>query len=180
MIQLKRILLEASRDDIEFALQQIRNNQFRLLGAGDNGRVYEIDNTDLVFKITSEPAEYQIATRILNRASQFTTFIPVFHVDGKNMYIMSNADRLPGNLRQSIDRYMEDFKQYARETGGEVSVFDFLAVCDRARYSAIVLNFLDAVFADLQKLNIADIELELDFNSDNVMLWNGSMVMVDW
>jgi hypothetical protein len=180
MIRLKTILQEIAQQDIKFALTQIQQKKFRLLGAGDNGRVYEIDDTDLVFKITSEPAEYEIATKIVNRAATFSTFIPIFYVDGKNMYIMNNADELPGTTRMDIDRYMQDYKAYARSEGGEVSVFDFLQVCDRTAYSQIVINFLDALQADIRKLNIADIELELDFNTGNIMTWNGSLVMVDW
>ena len=41
-------------------------------------------------------------------------------------------------------------------------------------------NFLNALQADIAKLNIPEFELDLDFRSDNIMMWNGKMVMVDW
>ena len=54
MIRLKQILLELSSSDLKRCLDKIQKKQFRLLGQGDNGRVYEIDGEDKVFKITKE------------------------------------------------------------------------------------------------------------------------------
>lgn len=180
MILLKHIINEISNSDLNFALDQIRRDNFKFLGSGDNGRVYEINNTDLVFKITSEPAEFDIAKQITGKSSVFTTFIPVYYHDNKNMYIMNNASELTASLRMSINQFIDAFKSYAREVGGEVSIFEFLHVCDRSLFSSVVLNFFDAVQSDINKLNIPDIALELDVNVDNIMLWNGSLVMVDW
>jgi hypothetical protein len=33
---------------------------------------------------------------------------------------------------------------------------------------------------DIQKLDIEDLDLDLDFKIDNVMLWNDKLVMIDW
>ena len=51
MIRLKKLLREMSESDIRRCLNKIRDKQFRLIGQGDNGRVYEIDGEDKVFKI---------------------------------------------------------------------------------------------------------------------------------
>ena len=74
MIRLKHLLAEASERDIQRCLDKIKNKQFRFLGQGDNGRVYEIDGEDKVFKITKEQDEYEVADIIVNQYNKFTTF----------------------------------------------------------------------------------------------------------
>ena len=91
MIRLKS-LLEIVDTDLKRLLDKIKNKQFRFIGAGDNGRVYEIDGEDRCFKITQERDEFDVATVIVGRWSEFTTFIPIYYVDKKqHMYIMANA-----------------------------------------------------------------------------------------
>lgn len=178
MIRLKHLLQEMSERDIDRCLEKIRNKQFRMIGAGDNGRVYEIDGEDKVFKITQERDEYEVADIIVNRYNEFTTFIPVYYVDGKNMYIMSNASELPIRIKKSLDMFMGDFGSFARNEGGEVSIFDFVAETDNL--DPIIDNFLNSLQSDIAKLDIPEFELDIDFRSENIMMWNGKMVMVDW
>jgi hypothetical protein len=178
MIRLKQLLREMSENDLNRCLDKIRNKQFRLIGAGDNGRVYEIDGEDKAFKVTKEQDEYEVADIIVNRYNEFTTFIPVYYVDGKNMYIMANASELPIRIKKSIDMFMQDFASFARDEGGEVSVFDFIDETDNL--DPMLDNFLNALQSDVNKLNIPEFELDIDFRSENIMMWNGKMVMVDW
>ena len=178
MIRLKQLLNEISNSDIQKCLDKIQQNQFRLIGAGDNGRVYEIDGEDKVFKITKERDEYEVASIIVDRYNEFTTFIPVYYVDGKNMYIMANASELPIRLKKEIDLFMQDFASFARDEGGEVSIFDFLP--DAGNMNPIIDNFLNTLKTDIDKLQIPEFDLDLDFRSDNVMMWDGNMVLVDW
>ena len=178
MIRLKHLLREMSELDLNRCLDKIRNKQFRIIGAGDNGRVYEIDGEDKVFKITKERDEYDVADIIVNRYNEFTTFIPVYYVDGKNMYIMANASELPIRIKKSIDMFMQDFAVFARDEGGEVSIFDFTAETDNL--DPMVDNFLNALQSDVEKLNIPEFDLDIDFRSENIMMWDGKMVMVDW
>lgn len=178
MIRLKQLLQEMSESDLKRCLDKIRNKQFRLIGAGDNGRVYEIDGEDKTFKITKEQDEYEVADIIVNRYNEFTTFIPVYYVDGKNMYIMANASELPIRIKKSIDMFMQDFAVFARVEGGEVSIFDFINETDSI--DPMLDNFLNALQSDIEKLNIPEFDLDLDFRSENIMMWNGNMVMVDW
>ncbi len=163
--------------DLKRILAKIRQKQFRFLAAGENGRVYEVDDEDVVFKITKEQDEYAVAERIVNRYSDFTTFIPVYWVDGKNMYIMANAEPISGDMRGKIDAFMQDFYGFARERGGEVSIFEF---ANEADIDAILQNFIMALQADVEKLDIPEFELDMDFRADNVMQWNGKLVLVDW
>jgi hypothetical protein len=178
MISLKRLLRELSESDIQRCLDKIQQKQFRLIGAGDNGRVYEIDGEDKVFKITKEQDEYEVANIIVNRYTEFTTFIPVYYVDRKNMYIMANASELSIRLKKEIDMFMQDFASFARDEGGEVSIFDFLP--DAGTLNPTIDNFLNALKADIDKLQISEFDLDLDFRSDNVMMWDGNLVLVDW
>jgi hypothetical protein len=178
MIRLKHLLRELSDSDLQRCLKKIENKEFRFIAGGDNGRVYQIDGEDKVFKITKEQDEYEVANRIVDRYTEFTTFIPVYYVDGKNMYIMANASDLPVRIKKSIDLFMQDFAVYARDEGGEVSIFDFIQETDSI--DPMIDNFLNALKTDIDKLNIPELDLDLDFKSDNIMMWNGNMVMVDW
>ena len=178
MIRLKQLLREMFEKDLDRCLDKIRNKQFRFIAAGDNGRVYEIDGEDKAFKITKEQDEYEVADIIVNRYNEFTTFIPVYYVDGKNMYIMANASELPIRIKKSIDMFMQDFALFARNEGGEVSIFDFISEIDNL--DPVIDNFLNALYEDVKKLNIPEFDLDIDFRSENIMMWNGKMVMVDW
>lgn len=181
MIRLKQLLRELSENEIDRLLDKIRNKQFRLIAGGDNGRVYEIDGEDKVFKITTERDEYEVAKIIVGRWNEFTCFIPVYYVnDREHMYIMANAETLPQADRAMIDKFMDQYKKFAYQEGGEVSIFDYLDA-DGARNTDIKLvNFIRALQRDVQKTNIDEFELDLDFSSDNMMIWNGKIVLVDW
>lgn len=178
MIRLKQLLFEMTDADIKRCLDKIKNKQFRLIGAGDNGRVYEIDDEDKTFKITKERDEYAVAKKLVNQYSKYTTFIPVYYVNGTDMYIMANASELSESDRIKINRFIDDYKNYAREQGGEVSIFDFTKVTDNI--DPILDNFLNSLESDVNKLNIPEFDLDLDFKSDNIMIWNRNMVMIDW
>lgn len=178
MIRLKQLLREMSEQDLNRCLKKIRNSEFRSIGAGDNGRVYEINGEDKVFKITKEQDEYKVAERIVNHFDTYTTFIPVYYVDGKNMYIMSNAEPISEKIKNSIDSFMRDFSIFARSEGGEVSIFDFIDQTNNI--DPILDNFLNALKTDIEKLQIPEFDLDLDFRSENIMMWNGKMVLVDW
>ena len=164
--------------DIKRCLDKIKNKQFKLIGAGDNGRVYEIDGEDKAFKITKERDEYAVAEKLVNQYSKYTTFIPVYYVNGNDMYIMANASELSGTDKVKINRFIIEYKNYARGQGGEVSIFDFISEIDNL--DPILDNFLNALQTDVEKLNIPEFDLDLDFKTDNIMMWNGKMVMVDW
>lgn len=178
MIRLKQLLREISDIDLKRCLEKIKNKDFKIIGAGDNGRVYEINEEDKVFKITKEQDEYQVAERIVNKSSEFNAFIPVYYINGSDMYIMANAEQLPSNMKREIDDFMKDFGSYAREHGGEVSIFEFMLQTDSVNKQ--LDNFLNALKQNVEKLNIPEFDLDLDFRSENVMMWNGKMVLVDW
>jgi hypothetical protein len=178
MIKLKTLLREMSDTEIKRCLDKINNKQYQLIAAGDNGKVYIIDGEDKVFKITGEQDEYEIADILVNRYNEFTTFIPVYYVNGRNMYIMANAETLPNNLRKEIEMFMQDFAVFSRSEGGEVSIFDFIDETDSINPQ--LDNFINALRSDVNKLNIPEFDLDLDFRPDNIMMYNGKMVMVDW
>jgi hypothetical protein len=181
MIRLKHLLNEISQPEIQRLLEKIKQKQFRLLATGDNGRVYEIDGEDKVFKITQERDELDVASVIVGRWTEFTTFIPVYYINNReSMYIMANANQLTSSDKMYIDEFMSRYKDFARAEGGEVSIFDFLDA-DGARNTDVKLvNFLRSLQTDVSKIGIDELDLDLDFSSNNVMIWNGKMVLVDW
>ena len=178
MIKLKSLIREMSDPDIQRCLEKIRNKQYSFIAAGDNGKVYAIDGEDKVFKTTENRDEYEIADILVNRYSEFTTFIPVYYVDGKNMFIMANASDLPAGIKRDVDLFMQDFALFSRDEGGEVSIFDFMAETDAVNPQ--LDNFLTALERDIEKLGVPEFELDFDFRSENIMMYNGHMVMVDW
>lgn len=180
MIRLKS-LLEIVDDELSRLLDKIKNKQFRFIAAGDNGRVYEIDGEDRCFKITKERDEFEVAKVIVGRWSEFTTFIPVYYVnEEKHLYIMANAEPVPQSIKIMIDRFLQEFTQYARAEGGEVSIFEFLDNDGARNTDPKLVNFLRALQKDVERTGIEEFDLDLDFNSDNVMMWNGNIVLVDW
>jgi hypothetical protein len=188
MIKLKLLLFEITDLELRTIGRKIESSQFRYVGGGDNGRVYKLNDEDLVFKITTSTDEIEVAKKIQNKISEYSTFIPVYYVGDlygrqakyQDIIIMSNAEKLPANLKRSIDRIVEKYKSYAYEHGGEVSLFDFVNEVGLKRVDPVIVNFIQSLQTDIQKLNITDLDLDLDFKSDNIMMWNGKMVMVDW
>ena len=79
-----------------------------------------------------------------------------------------------------IDRFLQEFTQYARAEGGEVSIFEFLDNDGARNTDPKLVNFLRALQKDVERTGIEEFDLDLDFNSDNVMMWNGNIVLVDW
>jgi hypothetical protein len=181
MISLKRLLLELSEQEVDNILQKIREKQFRFIAQGDNGRVYEIDGEDKVFKITTDAQEFEVAKIIVGRKTEFTTFIPVYYIDNKKqMFVMSRASELSANDKNMIDLFVDGFKQYSRSEGGEVSVFDYLDAEGARDTDQELVSFLRALQQDINKMGIVDLDLDLDFKTDNVMRWSNRLVLVDW
>ena len=181
MIRLKNILLELKDEDIRRLLSKINNNEYRFFDQGDNGRVYEIDGEDKLFKITNESDEFDVATVIVGRGSEFSTFIPISYVDAvKQLYIMSKASSLNNNDINSIDVFMNSYKEYAREIGGEASVFDYINADGARDVDPELISFLRALQRDINKMGILDLDLDSDFKTDNIMRWQGRLVLIDW
>jgi hypothetical protein len=180
MIRLKHILNELSENETDRLVNKINQKEFQFFDKGDNGRVYSINDEDKLFKITTETEEYKVADIIVGRSDMYTTFIPVHYVNGTNMYIMSRAEPISINQVNEIENFLNGFKNYALEQGGEVSIFDYLNAEGARENDEQLVNFLRALQQDIQKIGLPDLDLDLDFKSDNVMKWNGNLVMIDW
>ena len=180
-IKLKDILKEISQDEANRLLSKINNKELTFLASGDNGKVYSINGEDLLFKITTEPDETAVADVIVGRQNEFDAFIPVYYSNSeKNMYIMNRASKLPNDLENELNKYYEDYKEFSRSQDLETSIFDFLNTEATRNYSPRLITFLRALEQQVKKTGIGDFELSLDFKPDNIMLWNGNLVMVDW
>ena len=95
---------------------------------------------------------------------------------------MSKADQLSGNDKQNIEQFLQGFKSYAREMGGEVSIFDYLDADGARENDEEVISFIRALQTDIGKMDnlSGDLALDLDFKTDNVMRWQGRLVLIDW
>ena len=87
-IKLKNILRELSEPDVNRLLQKIKNKQFRLFAQGDNGRIYEIEGEDKLFKITDESSEYEVA-EIIAKESFNKKNVGWLNIELKNILINS-------------------------------------------------------------------------------------------
>ena len=181
MIRLRNILLEISEEESNRLLSKIRNKEYTFLAKGDNGKVYSINNEDLLFKITTEPEEKAVADVIVGRSEQFNAFIPIHYSDpNTSMYIMNKANPLSESEVTEINKFYEGFKNFARQNGPNVTIFDYLNTEETRNYSTILINFLRALEEQVRKTNIGDLAESIDFKPDNIMKWNGNLVMVDW
>lgn len=181
-MKLKHILAEISNEErVNGLLDKIRRKQYERIATGDNGVVYAILGEDYVFKITQENAEVEVAQVLVGRYGEFTSFVPVIYVNAQeNMYIMNNCAELPPQVKTAIDQFMSKYSAFAREADTEVSIFDYLDADGTRNTPTTLVNFLRALQRDVAKTGIVDLEFELDFKSDNVMVYNGKLVMVDW
>ena len=180
LIKLQHIIKEISEEESDRILSKIRNKQYQFFNSGDNGKVYSIDGEDLLMKITNEPDEVAVANTIVGQTEKFNAFIPVLYTDTKKMYIMKKANNLSADMLNKITMFYEGFKQYARNQDGETSIFDYLNN-DGARYlDSKLSNFLRALEQQVKDMGIGDLDLSLDFKPDNIMNWNGNIVMIDW
>ena len=96
------------------------------------------------------------------------------------MYIMSKAELLSVNEINEINNFINGFKSYAREQGGEVSIFEYLDAEGARDNSEQIVNFLRALEQNVKQTGLPDLDLDLDFKADNIMRWNGNLVMIDW
>ena len=180
MIKLKTILTEISEQESERLLSKIRNKEFQFFNSGDNGKVYSINGEDLLMKITSEPDEIAVADVIVGRYNEYNAFIPVVYSDNKTMYIMKRASKLSSNMLHEITQFYEKYKEYARSQGVETSIFDYFNNDGARNLNENISSFIRALEQQVKNTGIGDFELSLDFKPDNIMSWNGNLVMVDW
>jgi hypothetical protein len=180
MIQLKHLLNETINDSIVAALRQIKTKQYDLIGSGDNGTVYKIRDTNLVFKKTSDEFEYNVAAALLRDNNIYNTFIPIHYVDGNNMYIMSNATDLTPTQLVEIQKFFSDYKHVMQKSNDDVSILEWGNQQSTYEYSVELIEFISQLYTDCNLVNIDDLAVDIDFRPENVMQYNGRMVMVDW
>ena len=181
MIRLKNILTEITDEDASRLISKINDNEFRYIDQGDNGRVYEINGEDKLFKITTESEEFDVASVIVGRLGEFSAFIPIYYVNEKKLlYIMAKADKLSINDQSNINQFMARYKQYAREQHGEHSIFDYLDNDGARDIDQELVTFLKSLQTEIDKMGIPELTLNLDFKTDNVMRWQGNLVLIDW
>ena len=181
MINLKHILNEIAEDEATRLLQKIKNKDYTFFNRGDNGKVYQLNGEDLLFKITTEPDETAVADVIVGRYREFNAFIPVHYSDSeRKMYIMNKAEKLDSKSKQQIENFYENYKEFARQQGGETSIFDYLNADGARDIDPKFGSFLRALEQQVKKTGIGDLDISLDFKPDNIMTWNGNLVMIDW
>ena len=93
---------------------------------------------------------------------------------------MAKASKLSGADINNINQFYNLYKQYARKQGGEISVFDFLDADGARNADQELVSFLRALQQDIKKMGIVDLDLDLDFKTDNIMRWQGRLVLIDW
>jgi hypothetical protein len=175
-----KLLLEDVQQ-IKHLLSLVKQGKIQRIGAGDNGIVYAIQGTEYVFKITRERDEFEVASVIVGRESEFTCFVPVLYVnDSEKMYIMRNADQLPQQYKTAIDNFYVRYTKFALDMQGEVSIFDYLDAEGARETEKPLVDFLRRLQQQVERTGIAEFDLDLDFKSDNVMMYQSKMVLVDW
>ena len=180
LIKLQHIIKEISDQEADRLLSKVRNKEFQFFNSGDNGKVYSLNGEDLLMKITNEPDEIAVADTIVGQMEKYNAFIPVVYTDNKKMYIMKKADQLSRDMLNKITLFYEGYKNYARQQGIETSIFDYLNNDGARDLDSKLANFLRALEQQVKDMGIGDLDLSLDFKPDNIMNWNGNIVMIDW
>ena len=122
-----------------------------------------------------------VADVIVGRYGEFNAFIPVHYSDSeRKMYIMNKAEQLDSKSKQQIENFYENYKEFARQQGGETSIFDYLNADGARDIDPKFGSFLRALEQQVKKTGIGDLDISLDFKPDNIMTWNGNLVMIDW
>ena len=68
----------------------------------------------------------------------------------------------------------------SHDQGGEVSIFDYLDAEGGRDHDQELVTFIRAIQQEIKKMGIIDLDLDLDFKTDNVMRWQGRLVLIDW
>jgi hypothetical protein len=63
---------------------------------------------------------------------------------------------------------------------GEVSIFDYLDADGARETEPYLITFLRKLEQEVIRTGISEFDLDLDFKSDNVMLFKNQLVLVDW
>ena len=93
---------------------------------------------------------------------------------------MNRASNLSSTILQEISNFYENYKEYARSQGVETSIFDYFNNDGARNLNENISSFIRALEQQVKNTGIGDFELSLDFKPDNIMSWNGNLVMVDW
>ena len=93
---------------------------------------------------------------------------------------MNKAEQLDSKSKQQIENFYENYKEFARQQGGETSIFDYLNADGARDIDPKFGSFLRALEQQVKKTGIGDLDISLDFKPDNIMTWNGNLVMIDW
>ena len=175
-----KLLLEDVQQ-IKHLLSLVKQGKIQRIGAGDNGVVSQIGDEPYVFKKTNERAETEVASVIVGRESEFRTFIPVIYVnEEKNFFISKMAKPLLLPYVEMIDKFKDHFSKFAQQQETESSLFDYLDAEGARETEKPLVDFLRRLQQQVERTCIPEFDLDLDFKSDNVMMYQSKMVLVDW
>lgn len=180
-MKLKALLSEVQSSSIlSKLLDKVNNGEYTRIGAGDNGIVWKINDEDFIIKKTSDQTEFELASVIVGRHSEFSCFVPVFYVnETKHVYIASFASQLPAGIKQEFNKIFNNWKQL-QQSEGEISLFEFISNYSQENVDMEILNFIKSLELELDKTGLSDIKLEIDLHIDNIMYYNGNIVLTDW
>ena len=180
MIMKLKLLLEDVQQ-IKHLLSLVKQGKIQRIGAGYNGVVSQIGDEPYVFKKTNERAETEVASVIVGRESEFRTFIPVIYVnEEKNFFISKMAKPLLLPYVEMIDKFKDHFSKFAQQQETETSFFDYLDAEGARNTEPVLVNFLRNLQQDIIRTGIDELDLDIDFKSNNVMIYENRLVMIDW
>lgn len=156
------------------------------LGSGRNGSAYRSPD-GFVLKVTTDEAEVESASRLIGQQTEFLG--RVFEVreldEGVWLLIQEDLESLPEDLREEFDLAMEVLENLGAmdslNEGDIREVVHTLAAAGRvsSRSVEMAIGVMRRFEVPGMCSELSDLGLSGDFHSGNVMLRNGSPVLID-
>jgi hypothetical protein len=93
---------------------------------------------------------------------------------------MSNATDLTPTQLVEIQKFFSDYKHVMQKSSDDISILEWGNQQSTYEYSVELIEFISQLYTDCNLVNIDDLAVDIDFRPENVMQYNGRMVMVDW
>jgi len=152
-------------------LKQLIASGATFVGAGNNGVVYQLPDSEELIKITSYPVEIRIVRDVLSKRKDLNYILPRRNFRKVSSeaasFTMDRCDPLPSKFYNALRIVNNDLYWFFR--GKDNDVVDKIKELE-------LREFIINLYQEGEKLGIRD---RLDVAADNIMMKDGKLVLVD-
>ncbi len=135
---------------------------------------YVIESSQSISGVPHRYDQFDLSAYSLEYTAPPTDYVATENSESYALIEIDDLEPLSGDISR--------IKIFSSNTG-TVGTWDLISDTELRETDSLdpmLDNFLNALQSDVEKLNIPEFDLDLDFRSDNIMMWDGKMVMVDW